>query len=265
MKRFWHIGILLFLLASAFNAFAQQDDSNWQEEEESEYFSEEKKPKFIDKGKIDQKPTTVHHHLQDDLKEKYRSKEYNYAGEDQSGSIASRIREWLFKKILELFQVKDIDKGFNVLENILNAFLVIVFIAFLWFLIRIIIKKDVSGLFRKKVLTTDESIEAELEEVIKQGSFESMIAKYYQNGDYRAAVRYYFAWVLDTLDKKGLIHFKPEKTALEYKYEIKNQHVSKQYDYALYLFNNIWYGYYEINENEYKQSEQNFLALIRNE
>ncbi len=198
-----------------------------------------------------------------DFKEKYKGKDYEYA-QKADYSLSEMLRDFFRDLINSLFNIKDDKTADKIIDIIIYVFSSLLLIALIYFIVRAYLRKETRGALAKKAGTINE-VNIEMEQVIEKGNFADEIRNFESQKDYRSAIRYHFAWLLKEWDKKNIIQYRPEKSASTYKYEIKNNLLGQQFDYALYLFDNIWYGAFEINTNEYNNAAQFFSNLIHYE
>ncbi|MCH2196383.1 hypothetical protein [Kordia sp.] len=94
--------------------------------------------------------------------------------------------------------------------------------------------------------------------------FDTLIAEAAQKGDYRLAIRYQYLNMLKKFNIAQVIVFDPEKTNLDYTYEITNDGLREQFQYTSYLYNYAWYGEFDINEAQYEKAQESFQVLLKN-
>jgi len=58
--------------------------------------------------------------------------------------------------------------------------------------------------------------------------------------------------------KKKVIEWDIEKTNSDYLYEIKNEKLRNDFAYLSYLYNYIWYGEFELEEETFTKAIQSF-------
>ena len=59
----------------------------------------------------------------------------------------------------------------------------------------------------------------------------------------------------------GIISWEPYKTNYEYFLEIKDSKIRNHYQTVALVFDNIWYGNFEINEADYHKNNHEFEIL----
>ena len=85
---------------------------------------------------------------------------------------------------------------------------------------------------------------------------ESALARAQQlsrSGDYRAAVRYLYLSTLLILDERGIMRYDRSKTNREYLRGVANSpELSKPLGDVIEVFDNVWYGHHELEEDSFK-------------
>jgi hypothetical protein len=70
-----------------------------------------------------------------------------------------------------------------------------------------------------------------------------------RGGDYRSAVRYLYLSALLILDERGLLRYDRAKTNREYLNSVSGSpELSQPLDEVIEVFDNVWYGYHELDE-----------------
>ena len=101
----------------------------------------------------------------------------------------------------------------------------------------------------------------ELHENIHEINFQESIKDYERNRDFRYAVRYQFLWVLKILADKNIIEWNPEKTNRDYMSEIKEKQLQGKFRDATKIFDYVWYGEFEIDENSYHKMKEKWSVF----
>lgn len=196
--------------------------------------------------------------FEEKFQSKYKGADYDYTTIKPRESLWQKIQKRI-KKILEsIFGKVDPNKTASYAENIMRIFAVIIIGFVLYFLIKFLLGKDGNFFFSKK----NKKINIEnqdLQENIHEINFNESIEKFERQKDYRSAVRYQFLLVLKKLADKKLIHWNPEKTNKDYLSELKTDHLKSNFKELAYIFDYVWYGEFEVNEENYTQFKQRFL------
>ncbi|QOW10751.1 DUF4129 domain-containing protein [Kaistella flava (ex Peng et al. 2021)] len=196
--------------------------------------------------------------FEDNFQSKYKGADYDYTTIKPRESLWQKIQKRI-KKILEsIFGKVDQNKTASYAENIMRIFSVIIIGFILYFLIKFLLGKDGNFFFSKK----NKKINIEnqdLQENIHEINFSESIEKFERQKDYRSAVRYQFLLVLKKLADKKLINWNPEKTNKDYLSELKTNDLKSNFKDLAYIFDYVWYGEFEVNEESYTQFKQKFL------
>ena len=142
-------------------------------------------------------------------------------------------------------------------EIILRIFLILIAGVVLYFLIKLLFDKEGNFIFSKKNKKVDISA-TELHENIHEINFPESILGFEKAKDFRSAIRYQFLFVLKKMTDKNIIHWNPEKTNKDYLKELENTSHKKPYRDLALIFDYVWYGEFEINEQEYQKFKNQF-------
>lgn len=99
------------------------------------------------------------------------------------------------------------------------------------------------------------------EEIIKNQDIEALIDLALKDKNYRLAVRYYYLLTLQQLSGKELIDWQAQKTNHEYIYEIKNNDLRAQFGKLTEVYDYIWYGNFEVDENAFAKAQLAFSKI----
>jgi len=182
------------------------------------------------------------------FKTKYKSSEFNYEVLKPKESL------WdIIKRKIAAFFFKNIDpnKARNYTTNILRFFGIAILGFLLYILIRYLMSKDGNFLFGKKnrnINITNQDIEENIHEI----NFQERILKFEKQQDYRSAIRYHFLFSLKKMTDKNLINWNPEKTNRDYLRELKNIDLKEDFSRIIYIYDYIWYGEFDTQEEDYQ-------------
>jgi hypothetical protein len=102
-----------------------------------------------------------------------------------------------------------------------------------------------------------------VEQNLHTTDFEKLIKNCLTSGENRLSIRYYYLWLLKKMSDKELIIWDIEKTNSDYLYELKNQSDKEQFEYLSYLYNYIWYGEFDIDEESFERAKIAFEKAIK--
>ncbi|MFT3981733.1 MAG: hypothetical protein QM687_14790 [Ferruginibacter sp.] len=115
-----------------------------------------------------------------------------------------------------------------------------------------------NGLFQKKTVSRkvkeNDLVE---EELMEQNDFDSLISKALAEQDYRSAVRFHFIKTLQQLRDKNHIVYEADKTNNRYVYEVP-QHLRNDFSRLIFQYEYVWYGHFDINQEQYYRVRDGF-------
>lgn len=188
---------------------------------------------------------------------KYKGEDFDYTTIKPKESFWDKVKRRI-SKILEAIFGKFDGMGVNKwTEIILRIFLVLIAGVVLYFLIKLLFDKEGNFIFSKKNKKADISA-TELHENIHEINFPESILGFEKAKDFRSAIRYQFLFVLKKMTDKNIIHWNPEKTNKDYLKELENTSHKKPYRDLALIFDYVWYGEFEINEQQYQKFKNQF-------
>lgn len=198
----------------------------------------------------------------DDLKEKYSDEAYIYERTmENSGWWTNFKRAWN-EFWREFFNTGERTANSDLMDLLTKIAGLIIFILVIYFIVKAVMNDEGSWVFGK---SSDKNIipVTDIESNIHQTNFIGLVKEAVQQKNYRLAVRYYYLWVLKNLNAAHMIDYDVEKTNSDYSNEIKDEGVKKQFSYASYLYNYIWYGEFSVNDLEFEKASRAFKKLIK--
>lgn len=200
--------------------------------------------------------------FRENFRKHYQTDDFNYTPSKPKTTgwdrLMAKIAEWL----ANLFNDVDGRETLSVTGIILKivGFAVLGFV--LYIVISYFISENGNFIFRKKPKTI--TVEAEdIVENIHEINFQEKILGCENQGDYRSAVRYRFLNVLKKLSDQKKIEWNAEKTNHDYLRELKSAQAKTDFAELIYIFEYIWYGEFEINEEVYHQIKPKFEVKIQ--
>lgn len=189
-----------------------------------------------------------------DFKSKYQSKEFQYEVKAQEKSWWDRFLEWLRQLFRDLFGLTD-GVSSTAVDWTVNIIATLIVLIVVYLIVKSILNKEGQWIFgkstTKKIISHDD-----IERNLKNIDFEKLINQTLKSNNHRLAIRYYYLWILKKMSEKSIIEWNVEKTNSDYLYEIKSDGLRKEFSYASYLYNYIWYGEFELDEVDYKNAIQ---------
>lgn len=194
----------------------------------------------------------------DDLSQKYTGKDFNYNIKDgESQNILDRFFTWLMDKLQNVFGI-ELSPGVQKVMEI--AIYVLLGLLALYLLIRFLTGERASAIFRKDA-TSFARFDLS-EEHIENIDLDALLGDAVAHKNYRSAIRFQYLKVLKTLSQKQIIIWHYEKTNLDYEKEINAPEMKGLFKEVSYLYDHIWYGQQDIDEQKYHVAETRFKLLI---
>lgn len=194
----------------------------------------------------------------DDLSQKYTGKDFNYNIKDgESQNILDRFFTWLMDKLQNVFGI-ELSPGVQKVMEI--AIYVLLGLLALYLLIRFLTGERASAIFRKDA-TSFARFDLS-EEHIENIDLDALLGDAVAHKNYRSAIRFQYLKVLKTLSQKQIIIWHYEKTNLDYEKEINAPKMKGLFKEVSYLYDHIWYGQQDIDEQKYHVAETRFNLLI---
>jgi hypothetical protein len=181
--------------------------------------------------------------------------DYKYNRKEPApATLWQRFKEWLSRKISELLSTKGGEVGLTILQYALVV-AVIVLIVFL------LLKNNIRSIFYGKSANIAIDFK-EFDEDIHSINFNELINMALSQKDFRRAVRLHFLKLLKELTDRNLISWKTDKTNNDYFIELSNTSYSAHFKELALLYEYIWYGDFQLKEEEFKVTIERFNAFV---
>lgn len=195
--------------------------------------------------------------LSPNFRNKYKGPEFDYTTVKPRESLWEKIQRRLIKILRSIFGDKMPQKTNELVAILFRVLAVIIVGLVLYFLISYLLSKDGNFIFGKKNKKVNIN-DCDLNENIHEINFPASISDYEQKKDFRSAVRYQYLYVLKKLADKKLIEWNPEKTNKDYVAEYSVSASKEQFRELSYIFDYVWYGEFDLNEESYRQFKTKF-------
>ena len=198
----------------------------------------------------------------DDLKETYSGEDFIYERTIENSGWWTRFKQWLSDFFRDLFNLKNEGQASNFTDITLKIGGVILFLLVAYFIFRAVINKEGQWVFGK---SSERSIipVTDVENNIHQTDFKALITEAEDQHNYRLAIRYYYLWLLKQLTEKGIIEYDVEKTNSDYQNEIILKDIKEEFSYTSYLYNYIWYGEFNVNDEQFGKARLAFINFLK--
>ena len=133
-------------------------------------------------------------------------------------------------------------------------------LAFLGIIIYQLLKNQ--GVFQRSSASKLAEKTQEEELLLLHDDFKRLAQQALERNDYRMAVRYHFLDILQQLRDKNHINYEPDKTNGRYMYELP---VNWRNDFAKlsFQYEYVWYGHFEINQEQYEQVNKAYQSFLQ--
>ncbi len=188
--------------------------------------------------------------------------EFNYSSATETNSFWTRLKNRFLNWLSEFLNVEIDEKPRQIWDNSLNYISVLLLLVLTFYIIRAFVKKEALWFF-KKSKKTFKIDPIDVEKNLEKTDFKALITLAINNNNPRLAIRYYYLTLLQLLSKKEIIQWDLEKTNSDYLAEIKNEETRKSFQYLSYLYNNIWYGEFEVDPMAFQKAQQAFVDFLK--
>lgn len=197
----------------------------------------------------------------EDLRDTYQGEEFVYERSIENSGWWSRFKQWLNDLIKSIFNLSSDVEVENAQDWIFAIAGSIIFLLVLFFIFKAVLNDEGSWVFGK---SSDRSIIpiTDIENNIHTTDFKQLISEAETENNYRLAIRYYYLWLLKGLTTAGIIDYDVEKTNSDYFNEINSKELKENFSYTSYLYNYIWYGEFDVNEQQFSKAKNAFTKLL---
>jgi hypothetical protein len=196
------------------------------------------------------------------FKNKYTDRSFIYEFKTPEKNAWDRFKEWMANFLNNIFSLTDSKSTLQFVTIALRVLAIIVIVFVIYLIAKAIMNKEGQWIFGKnsdkKIINYDE-----IEKNLHLVDFEKLIQKSLESGENRLTIRYYYLWLLKKMSEKQIIEWDVEKTNSDYLYEIKDEAQKEDFAYLSYLYNNIWYGEFELDEETFAKARNAFEKSIK--
>ena len=222
----------------------------------------ESKSKFSDKDLIIDSDSIVKVSFRENFKNKYSSDDFIYEAKLAKKNAWDRFVSWLQAKLSNLLNIGINETSNNIIDGVLKTIAVLIVIFVIYLIAKSILNKEGQWIFGRN---SDRNIinYEDVEKNLQATDFEKLIAQTLKNHQNRLSVRYYYLWLLKIMSQRELIVWDIEKTNSDYVYEIKDEFLKQEFSYLSYLYNYIWYGEFDLEDETFNQAKTAFETAIQ--
>ena len=196
------------------------------------------------------------------FKKKYTDEAFIYEFKTPEKNAWDRFKEWLAGILKNLFSFSSNEASLNFVGILLKIIAVLIVVFVIYLIVKALMNKEGQWIFGrnsdKKGMNYNE-----IEKNLHLVDFEKLIKETLTSGENRLCIRYYYLWLLKKMSEKHLIVWDVEKTNSDYLYELQNQSQKEEFAYVSYLYNYIWYGEFELDEDTFEKAKNAFQKTIK--
>lgn len=198
----------------------------------------------------------------EDIKETYTDEEFIYERDVENSGWWTRFKQWLNDLFQSLFNLNNAGQASKATDIVLKIGGVTIFLLVIYFIFKAVINDEGKWVFGK---SSDKSIipVTDIENNLQVSNFQQLITEAEQDQNYRLAIRYYYLWLLKALTNSGIIEYDVEKTNSDYYNEITSPTIKDEFSYTSYLYNYIWYGEFDVNQNQFDKAKNAFTKFLK--
>lgn len=196
------------------------------------------------------------------FKNKYSDEDFIYETEIAEKNWWNRLKEKMASFFENLFNLSSTKDAENLVERILKGLAILIIIVVIFLIVKSILNKEGQWIFGKssdKRILKIEDIEKNLHLI----DFEKLIQETLKKGESRLAIRYYYLWLLKKMTEKNVIVWDIEKTNSDYVREIQSLPLKEKFIYLSYVYNNVWYGGFDIDEQTFERMKFDFTNTLK--
>lgn len=193
-------------------------------------------------------------------------KEFIYVVEKRDPTWIEDFWGWLKRSIKNLlsFFFDDIKPAVGFLWWVLRVLPYVIAGVVLFLIIKFFLNVKARNILNGKKAVPLVKISEE-EDLMHNEDLYKLLEETIKDKNYRLAVRYYYLLMLKKLSDKELIHWQQEKTNEDYKNELKSNAVlNSDFTKVTNLYDYVWYGEFDIDEELFNSAQHTFKSLSRN-
>lgn len=193
--------------------------------------------------------------------EKYQGEEFIYEKTVDNSGWWTRFKQWINDWIRRLFNLNSDLEVRSVQDWIYAIGGSIIFLLVIYFIFKAVMNDEGKWIFGK---SSDKPIIpiTDIENNLHATDFKQLISEAEQQSNYRLAIRYYYLWLLKGLTNAEIIAYDVEKTNSDYYNEIASNAMKEEFSYTSYLYNYIWYGEFDVNEQQFNKAKTAFTKFL---
>ncbi|WP_431124537.1 DUF4129 domain-containing protein [Flagellimonas flava] len=186
---------------------------------------------------------------------------FNYEIIKTDNSGWDNFKDWMYNILLQIFEwLFGVEAAVGAVASFLQILPYILLGILLFLIIGFFVKANTRSLIYTQKNPNIVSLSEE-ERIIKTEDIQQLIRDALAQNNYRLAIRYYYLFILKLLTERELIEWQLQKTNDDYIAELSNSQLKTPFSRATLLYDYIWYGEFNIDQDRYTKAEQVFVTL----
>ncbi|MDY7395046.1 DUF4129 domain-containing protein [Aureibaculum sp. 2210JD6-5] len=199
----------------------------------------------------------------DNLEEYKTDKNFYYEIKKSEPSFLERVGNWLYRVFSNLIGwIFGNEAAQGIMAFIVRIIPYAIVALVLFLLIKFFLKVNTNSLVSGKTNTSTVKLTDD-EELINSEDLPTLLKNAIAQKNYRLAIRYYYLLVLQKLSNSNIIDWQQQKTNEDYIGEIESAPLKQKFASGTYLYDFVWYGNFELNDNEFAKAENQFNELTK--
>jgi len=200
----------------------------------------------------------------EDLNEYADDEKFDYEIERKENTWWDAVKNWLYNLFSRFFEwLFGIENAPSYLAFFLRMVPYLLLGLLLYLIIRFFINANTRALIQANK-NNNLVVLSEDERIIQSENIEQLIKEAVAAKNYRLAIRYYYLFILKLMSDEQLINWQLQKTNDDYLNELKSNALKASFEKVTLLYDYIWYGEFNIKEDEYSKAAALFSNLRNN-
>lgn len=201
-------------------------------------------------------------HFSPNFKASYNDESFDYQLKPHQKTTWENFKEWIYSIFKNLFNAADKSKSLNFIDLFFKVLAGLLVLLAIYMIAKALLNKEGRWIFGRN--SQSKIIEySSFEKNIHLADFKKLILEAIDNDQKKLAIRYYYLWLLQKMSDSKHIEWHPEKTSTQYSYEITNPNIREKFNYLSYVYNNIWYGDFEVTIPIFNKAKEAFDHMIQ--
>lgn len=198
---------------------------------------------------------------QQDIESYQQDDAFNYEEIKNESTWWTDIVNWFYNILRRFFEwIFGVGNAEGYLAVFLEILPYLLLVLFLYLVIRFFVRSKLYGFGKNRKNPNVVSLSEE-EHIIKNEDIQQLINKALADKKFRLAIRYYYLYILQLLSERELIDWQQQKTNDDYMTELSESPFKNEFRKATTLYDYVWYGEFEIDQERFQKAENVFQSL----